>query len=237
MPAPSPLTRCRRTGGGGAARVRRRRRQRRGDQCPRLGRVDDVVDLEHLSGVERLGILLRGGGGLPDPLLALIVVGDRLEFLAQAQPDGALEAHRPEMRTRPCHRQHRLVQAAARHRLRTEAVAAAQHDRDERHPQRGAGNQQPGGAAHQGLRLRIGPDHVARAVDERHDGRPNASHSCRKRAALSAAAAVIAPAITMRVVGDDADRAPFDPRERGDHLGRETPAQERHRTLVGQRRR
>ena len=56
----------------------------------------------------------------------------RLQLFAQAQPNRALEPHRTEMRARPRHREHRLVQAAARHRLRAKAVAAAQHDRDQR---------------------------------------------------------------------------------------------------------
>jgi hypothetical protein len=66
-------------------------------------------------------------------------------------------------------------------------------------------------------------------------GRSNASQSCMKRAALSAASLVIAPGHEARVVGDDPDRPALDVHERGDHLAREALAQERHRALVGER--
>src|SRR3954452_663098 len=54
--------RLRGDGGGG---------ERRGDERPRLRRVDDVVDLEQLRGVERPGVLLRGGGDVAHALLTL----------------------------------------------------------------------------------------------------------------------------------------------------------------------
>ena len=59
--------------------------ERRGDERARLGGIDDVVDLEQLGGVDRLGVLLRGRGDLPHALLALLIVRDRLELLAQRQ--------------------------------------------------------------------------------------------------------------------------------------------------------
>ena len=66
-------------------------------------------------------------------------------------------------------------------------------------------------------------------------GRPNASHSCRNRAALSAASASIAPPRWLRVVGDHAERPALDPDERGDHAGAEARAQLQHGVGVGQR--
>ena len=64
---------------------------------------------------------------------------------------------------------------------------------------------------------------------------PKQSHSCRNRAALSAAAAVIAPAMYRVSLAMTPDRPAFDPGERGHHLAGETRPQERHRPLVGQR--
>ena len=67
-------------------------------------------------------------------LLPFGVVGDRFELLAHAEAHRALEAHRAQVCPRPRHRQHRFVQAAAGHRLRTQPVAAPQDHRDHRNP-------------------------------------------------------------------------------------------------------
>ena len=56
--------------------------ERRGDQRASLGRVDDVVELEQRRGVERPRVLLGHRGQVADALLALGLVGDRLELLA-----------------------------------------------------------------------------------------------------------------------------------------------------------
>ena len=55
-----------------------------------------------------------------------------------------------------------------------------------------------------------------------------------KRAALSAPSLVIAPASRIGLLAIDADGAALEPRERGDHLGRERLAQEGHRAGVGE---
>ena len=64
-----------------------------------------------------------------------------------------------------------------------------------------------------------------------------ASHSCMKRAALSAPSAVDGAGEVRRVVGDDADRPALDADQRGDHAEAEVAAQLEHRAGVGQRRR
>src|SRR3954453_8129041 len=112
------------------------------DERARFGWIDHVVQLEELRGVDRLRVLLRGRGHLAYALLTRLVVLDRLELLAQPQPHRPLEAHRAQMRRRPGDREHRLVQAAGHHRLRSQAVATAQYHGDERHVQRRAGDQQ-----------------------------------------------------------------------------------------------
>ena len=65
-------------------------------------------------------------------------------------------------------------------------------------------------------------------------GSPKASHSCRKRAALSALAASMAPARCMRVVGDHADRPALHPGQRRHQARGERRPQLEHRPLVGQ---
>jgi hypothetical protein len=66
-------------------------------------------------------------------------------------------------------------------------------------------------------------------------GSPNASHSCRKRAALSAPVAVDRAGEVVGVVGEHADRAALDASERGDHAEPEVAAQLEHRALVEHR--
>lgn len=65
--------------------------------CPGLRRVDHVVELEQRGSVERLGVLLGQRGQLADSLLALALIGDRLELPAEPQPDRSLEPHRAQM--------------------------------------------------------------------------------------------------------------------------------------------
>ena len=66
-------------------------------------------------------------------------------------------------------------------------------------------------------------------------GRPKASQSCRKRAALSAASLVIAPAMWRVSLAITPERPALDPRQGGHHLGREALAQEGDRALVDER--
>ena len=65
-------------------------------------------------------------------------------------------------------------------------------------------------------------------------GSPNASHSCRKRAALSALAGVDGAGQVHRVVGDDADRPALHPGQRRHHARGERRPQLEDRPLVGQ---
>ena len=86
-----------------------------------------------MSGVERLGVFLRGCGGLAHPFLTLFVIRDGIELFAQAQPNGALQPHWPEVGAWPRHGERGLVQAAAEHRLGTRPITSTQH----RAPRRG----------------------------------------------------------------------------------------------------
>ena len=191
-----------------AVRVRGGRVQRRGDQAARLGRVDDVVDLEELGGVERLGVLLRGGGDLAGPA--------RSRSSSSSIASSSLRRPSRTAPSRPIGPRCAPGQATVSsgscrlppdHRLRAEAVAAAQDHRDQRHLQRGAGHQQPGGARARAPapRRRARPCSPGVSTSDT-TGRPNASHSCRKRAALSDAAARDRARHHHGVVGEDADR-------------------------------
>jgi hypothetical protein len=166
--------------------VLRRRRERRRDQRPGLRGIDHVVELEQRRRVQRPGVLLGQRGEVADAPLALALVGDRLELLAQAELDRALEAHRPEVRRRPGDREQRLVQAAGDHRLCAQSVGAPQDHRDEGHAQRAAGHQQARGVRTRPVASAFGPTIIPGVSTSETIGRPNASHSCMKRDALSA---------------------------------------------------
>src|SRR6266511_5240051 len=84
------VPRPRRTGRGG-------RGERRADRASRLGGVDDVVELEQGRGVERLGVVVCGGGKRLNSRLALRRVVDRLQLAPEAEPHRPLEAHRAEL--------------------------------------------------------------------------------------------------------------------------------------------
>ena len=89
-----------------------------------------------------------------------------LQFLAEAQPHRAFDAHRPELAAGPGGSRHRRVEVAGRQRHRAQAVAATQHHAEHRHAQRGGGDEQPPGVAHHRRLLALRPDHEARRVDE-----------------------------------------------------------------------
>ena len=177
-------------------RVRRRRRERRRDQAPRLGRVDHVVELEEGGGVERLRVLV--GVRRPSPRtrsLALVVVVDRVELAAEARAGPRPRA--PSRRARPSASR---PSAAARAGCRRPSPG-----RRARRPC--AGSPRPAAPAGS-RRRRRGASSGGRAPSPRRRGRPSspacrsaraigrpkASQSCMKRAALSAPSLVIAPA-------------------------------------------
>jgi hypothetical protein len=183
------------------------------------------------GGIERLGVLLRDGGdhNAPAPPVRRRRRWHRVRL---RRPSRHLQAHRSQVRARPGHGEQRLVQATAGHRLRTEAVAAAQDPR----PAARRAARRPATRCAPDQRLGLGgrSDHIARAVDEGDDEDGVGVAQLRKRAALSAARA----------------RCPHRPspsccwrsrRSRGRRSGpavtisgRSAP-QDGHRSLVGQR--
>ena len=217
--SPEAATRRRRSGARRGPARGCRRGEGRGDQAACLGRVDHVVDLEEGGGVERLGVLFGGGGEVADAALALGLVVDRLELLAQGELDRALQAHRAEVGGRPGDGEQRLVHAAAGHRLGAEAVAAAQDHGDQRHAQGRAGDQQAGGVADQAGRLGLGADHHPRGVDQRDDGQAEGVAELQEAGRLVGGVAGDRAGHVAGVVGDHAERATLDAGEGGDHLG------------------
>src|SRR5512140_1818373 len=96
------------------------------DPAPGLGGVDDLVGLDVGGGVDRLAFLVVPGDHLVVVGAALGRIGDRLELLAVAELDGALEAHRAELAGRPGDREHAAVEVTGGHGDRAEAVGLAQ---------------------------------------------------------------------------------------------------------------
>src|SRR5882724_4055061 len=81
-----------------AAFAARRHRVEPGDDPPAgVGRVDDLVDLEVRGGVDRFALLVHLGDHGFVVGVARGGIGDRLELLAVAELDRALEAHRAEL--------------------------------------------------------------------------------------------------------------------------------------------
>ena len=157
----------------------------------------------------------------------------RLRIASRTAPSSPIG---PRCAPRPGDGEQRLVGAAAEHRLGAESVATAYDHADQRHLQPGAGDQQPRGVPHQ----RRWPPRRGRPSSRgcrpgTRPGTPNESHSCRNRAALSAASLVIAPAMCRDWLATKPDRPALDAAERGDQLRREPLAEERHAALVGQR--
>ena len=136
--------------------------------------------------------------------------------LRSAEPHRALEAHRPEVGGRPGDGQQRLVQAAGR-------PSPARRGRS-----RGAGSRRraaraaraPATSSREVWRTRpvasaSGPTIIPGVSTSETIGSPNASQSCRKRAALSAASLVIAPAMCSVLLAITPSGAALDPRQRG----------------------
>ncbi len=96
-------------------------------------------------------------------------------------------------------------------------------------------DQQPRGVADQPGRLGLGADHEARRVDQRDDRQPEGVAELQEARRLVGGVAGDRAGHVARVVGDEAERAALDPRQRGHHLRREALAQEGHRAGVGER--
>ena len=116
------------------ARARARRREHRGDPSPRVGGIDDVVDLEVARHVHGLAVLVHALDHLLVRALARVGIGDRVELAALAEPHRAFEVHAAELARRPRDAEQRRLERTAGHRLRAEPVALAQDDRAERAP-------------------------------------------------------------------------------------------------------
>src|SRR5438445_1373444 len=97
--------------------------EQRCDPAPGLGRIDHIVDLAVRGHVETLAALVGGRDRRLERLLALARILDRIELAAHAQAHSSLQAHRTELGGGPADREHRRLEAAAGHCLRTQAIA------------------------------------------------------------------------------------------------------------------
>ena len=126
------------------------------------------------------------------------------------------------------------MEAAAGHRLGAEPVGLAQDHRAQRHPQGGAGDEQPRAVADEPGRLGLGADHHPGGVDQRDHRQPEGVAELQVAGGLVGAVGGDRAGEAHRVVGDHAHRPALDPRQRGQHLGREALAQHGHRAGVGE---
>ena len=189
-------TRCRRSGARAAAGVALGGGERRRRSAPRVSAGSITSSSSNsVAALSALAFSSRGGGQLAHALLALGLVGDRLELRAQAEPHRALEAHRAELG------------ASARRRSAAARAGCRRPSPGRRGRSRGAGSRRRAAraaprrrraAASSGARAPVasasGPTMIPGVSTSETTGRPNASQSCRKRAALSAPSLVIAPA-------------------------------------------
>ena len=125
------------------------------------------------------------------------------------------------------------MERAARHGLRPEPVALAEHDAGERHRQRRPDDEHAADVAHERRLLRLGPHHEAGRVAQRQHRQPERLAQLQEAGRLVRAVGVDRPRQVHRVVGDDPDRPSLHPGQRGHHAGREGRTQLEHRPLVG----
>ena len=175
------------------------------------------------------------GGHLPDPLLALVVVVDRVELRRnRAGP----RPRAPSRRARPS--ASRSSAAARGGRRRPSPGRRARRpcagSRREAAP---AGSRRRRRAASSGARAPVasasGPTIIPGVSISERSGMPKASQSCMKRAALSAPALVIAPAICIGLFATIPIGRPSIRASAVTISGRERVAQEGHGALVGER--
>jgi len=123
--------------------MRWRRGHPANDPCPRVGRVDDGVNLEQGGHVDGLAAFVGERQRRPEELVALLRIRRGIELLAKPQPDGALQTHAAELAGGPRDGEERRVEVAAGHRLRAEAIALAEHDGEQRDREARGGHEHP----------------------------------------------------------------------------------------------
>src|SRR5260370_23072646 len=99
--------------------------------------------------VESFATFVHARDHLVEERLALRWIIDGGELIAVAELHRAFEAHAAELAGWPRDREVRSLEAATRHRLRTQTVALAQDDREERHADVGADDEHPAGMTHE----------------------------------------------------------------------------------------
>ena len=122
------------------------------------------------------------------------------------------------------------------HRLRTESVGLAQHDRAERHREVGAGHEQPGAMTDQRGLLDLGSHHHAGRVAQEQDRDIEGIAKLQEARRLVRAVRVDGAREVRRVVGNNAERLALDAGEGRHHARAEGTTQFEHRALVAQRR-
>ena len=187
--------------------------QRGRDPAPRIGGIDHLVDLEVGRRAERLAARIGGRDHLVEQGAPLGRIGDRLQLLAVAELDRALQPHAAELAGRPGEREGGGVERAAGHRLGAEPIGLAQHDGAERHGEVGAGHEQPRAVADQRGLLDLRPDHHAGRVAQEQDRDVEGVAELQEARGLVRAVRVDGAGEMRRIVGDDAERLALDAAE------------------------
>ena len=142
--------------------------------------------------------------------LPFISVIDGVELAAVPQPDRTFEPHSPELTRRPGDDEQRSLEAPTRHRLRSQAVALAHHDGEERDGEVGADDEQATGVAHERGLLGVGPHHDPRGVTEEEDGNIERVAELHESGGLVGTVRFDRAGLVCRVVRHDPDRSPLD---------------------------
>ena len=162
-------------------------------------------------------MLIGGLDQFVEQILPLDRVGDGGQFLAEPEPDGALEPHAADLPGRPGNSELRGVKRAAGHRHRTQPVALAQDDHPERHRQPRPDDEQPAEPPDGGVDFCIRADHEARRIAQRDDRQLSRFAERQEVGHLVRGLGVDGSAEMMAAVGNQPERHTFDSDERGDH--------------------
>ena len=217
-----------RTGLSGVESVAERGHQARAGRRRR----DDLVDHALRGGGRRRQVL--GGVAVGEAVARPRRVVGRGDLAAVDEVDGLLGTHDAELRARPG--EHEVgAELAAVHRDERAAEGLAQHDGHARHRRGGERVHELGAVADDPAGLLLEARQEARRVDEHDERQPERVARVHEARRLAGGLGVQRAAEELRLVGDDADRAPVDARVRGDDVARPARVELEHAAAVDER--
>ena len=198
-----------------------------------MRRVDHGVDLQGGGHVDGAATLVGCSYQLREQRLALRAFGHGFKFLAIAQAHRAFEPHGTELSAGPGDREQRRMKTAGRHRHRAQAVALAQHHAQIRHTQMCGRDEHAADVAHLRLRLDVRANHEAGRIDQAHQRQTMRIAQLHEARCLVGRVRVNRAAQVQRVVGEQADRAALDARQRRVDALAKTSPQFKQAALIG----